>query len=238
MKYLFTTLAVGADYLDNAIQCFKDIRNKTNCDFNITTNVSLDNEERINFDFFSLDRYHDDMAGFSFFLDLKSLSLKYALDKGYDYVIFIDADWRITNEFSEEKLLNLFKHMDNNELDMLAERPAEIGYYKENFDRCYFKEKILDYHLFEHNKWDRAHVFNEQFMVFKINWKFRYFIRHWEQMMWYNIANNIRNYPDGFEIGVSVLEAEMKYQYTYDWMQHVKNIFTFNNKQGETFTRF
>jgi len=35
------------------------------------------------------------------------------------------------------------------------------------------------------------------------------FEQKWEQMLWYSIANNIRNYPDGFEIGVAALESKM-----------------------------
>ena len=71
MKYLFTTLAVGDEYLNNAIECYKNIGEKTNCDFNITTNVNLDNDGKINYDYFTLNRYHDTGAGFSFFLDFK-----------------------------------------------------------------------------------------------------------------------------------------------------------------------
>ncbi len=36
---------------------------------------------------------------------------------------------------------------------------------------------------------------------------------NWEQFLWYSIHNDIRNYPDGFEIGVSALEAGMKWNY-------------------------
>ena len=238
MKYLFTTLAVGQSYLDTAIEFYKDLESKTtNCDFNITTNVKLESSGRLNYDFFSLDRYDDGGSGFSFYLNLKALSLKYALEKGYDYVIFIDADWTVGKEFSEEKILSLFAHMEKEELDIIFERPAEVGYYKEHFDECYFKQKILDYNVFEHNKWDLAHVVNEQFLVFKVNWKFKYFVRRWEEMMWYSIANNIRNYPDGFEIGVAALEADMKWDYD-TWRNFVRNCFEFKNKLGELYYRF
>lgn len=237
MKYLFTTLAVGQEYLDNAIECYSNIGSKTNCDFNITTNVDLPNTERINFDYFTLDRYHDTGAGFSFFLDLKCLSLKYALDKGYDYVIFNDADWRITENFTEDKILSLFNYMEKNDLDLLFERPGKIGYYKDKPESCFFQDKLNDFHVYEHNKWDDAHVTNEQFLVFRVNWKFRYFVRRWEEMMWYSIANNIRNYPDGFEIGVAALESEMKYDYD-QWRALIRDCFKFNSKDGKEFIRF
>jgi len=238
MRYLFTTLAVGDSYVEAARKFYSDLESKTTqCDFNITTNVKIPSTERINYDYFTLDRYDDGDAGFSFFLNLKALSLKYALDKGYDYVIFTDADWSTADGFSEEKILSLFQHMEEENIDALFERPNEIGYNKEHFDECYFKEKIQDYHVMEHNKWDRAHVLNEQFFVVKVGWKYRYFVRRWEEMMWYSIANNIRNYPDGFEIGVAALEAELESDYN-KWRGLVKNCFVFYNKQGEPYYRF
>jgi hypothetical protein len=237
MRYIFTTLAVGDEYLNNAIECYKHLSTKTSCDFNITTNSSLDNIGRINFDQFTLDRYNDTMPGFSFYLSLKSLSLKYALDKNYDYVIFNDADWRTTDNFSEDKILSLFNFMEERDLDMLFERPAEIGHYKNNLDQCFFSQKIIDFNVLEHSKWDKAHCTNEQFLVFKVNWKFRMFVMKWEQMLWYSIANNLRSYPDGFDIGVAALESDMNWEYN-DWRQLIQNCFEFKDKSGNTHIRF
>jgi hypothetical protein len=56
-------------------------------------------------------------------------------------------------------------------------------------------------------------------------------------MMWYSIANNIRNYPDGFEIGVAALESEMKYDYD-QWRALIRDCFKFNSKDGKEFIRF
>jgi len=177
MKALFTTLAVGKDYFSNAIDCYDILKSKTTLfDFSITSNTKTLANRNIQLNHFSLDKYHDNSPGFSFFLNLKVLSLKYAIDKGYNYVIYNDADWRPTMSFTEEKLLSLFEYMEINNLDAVFERPAEIGYYKKNFDSCFFQQKISDYSLFEHTLWDKAHCFNEQFMVFKVNWKFRLFV--------------------------------------------------------------
>lgn len=237
MKYLFTTLAVGNSYLDNAIKCYTDLSKKTSCDFNITTNVEKENTTRLNFDYFKLDRYHDSEPGFSFYLNLKALSLKYALDKGYDYVIFNDADWNTTSKFEENNLLELFKYMESENLDVLFERPANIGYYKERYEECYFKEKMEIYHVLDHGMWDDAFMVNEQFFVFKVNPKFRFFVRRWESMMWYAIANNIRHYPDGFEIGISIFESKMNYDFE-NWQTYLKDNFYFYNLYNELYTRF
>lgn len=237
MKYLFTTLAVGKPYLENAIDCYLQMSKVLNCDFNITTNEELKNISNINFDYFSLNRYHDDRPGFSFYLNLKVLALKYALDKGYDFVIYNDADWRPTKNLTKQKMFTLFEYMRDKDFDMLFERPAKIGYYKEHLDECFFKEKLDDYNVFEHKKWDGAHVMNEQFLVLKVNWKFRLFVRRWEQYLWYTIANDIRSYPDGFEIGVSAYETDMKTDYD-SWRSILSNCFEFNDKHGNNHIRF
>lgn len=239
MKYLFTTLAVGDSYLDNAIDCYNNLSKKTHlCDFNITTNQQIKNHDKINFDFFSLSRYNGDLPGFSFYLSLKALALKYAINIAkYDYVIYNDADWRVTENFSEEKILSLFAHMEKHNYDLLFERPAEIGYYKNKPHECFFSEKILDFNVNEHALWDKAHCTNEQFLVFKVNWKFKVFVMKWEMFLWYSIANNLRSYPDGFDIGVSALESNMNWDYN-DWRFLVSNCFEFKDKSGNTHIRF
>lgn len=237
MNYIFTTLAIGDSYLHNAASCYTKYSEKCSGDFNITTNEIVNVGPRVNLDQIRLDRYEDGNPGFAFFLNLKVLSLKYCLDKGYDFIIYNDADWRITEGFDEDKLVNTFNFMKDNDLDFLFERPAKIGDHKRNLDHCFFERKLKDYHVFEHDKWDEAHVVNEQFMVFKNSWKFRYFVRRWEEFLWYSIHNNIRNYPDGFEIGVSALEAEMK----WDWNSFrylLPNCFEFHDKAGNLHIRF
>ena len=81
MKYIFTTLAVGESYLSNAAKCYTEYSEKCNANFNITTNENYDVGEKVNLNLFKLDKYHDSGYGFSFFLNLKVLSLKYCLDK-------------------------------------------------------------------------------------------------------------------------------------------------------------
>jgi hypothetical protein len=237
MKYIFTTLAVGEDYLENATKCYTEYSEKCDANFNITTNEMCEVGTKVNLDIFKLDKYHDDGPGFSFYLNLKVLSLKYCLNKGYDYIIYNDADWRMTENFSEQKIYNMFNYMEKNNIDFLFERPAKIGDHKKNMNNCFFDRKLKDYNVFEHTKWDDAHVVNEQFLVFKNNWKFKYFVRRWEEFLWYSINNNIRNYPDGFEIGVSALESEMKYD--YDAFRHtIPGCFEFNDKSGNLHIRF
>jgi hypothetical protein len=237
MKYIFTTLAIDKPYLDSAISLHQSLSEKSSCDFNITTNEECGEIPKLHFDKIKLDSYHDNRTGFSFYYNLKVLSLKYCLDKGYDYIVYTDADWRIGKEFSEQKFLNLFQHMEKNEIDFCFERPAPIGPNKRNIDNCFFQEKLRAYNVFEHDKWDDAHVVNEQFLVFKNNWKFRFFVRKWEEFLWYSIKNNIWNYAEGFEIGVSALESQMKWDYLL-FPYFLKECFEFNDKLGNLWIRF
>jgi hypothetical protein len=236
-KYIFTTLAVNEPYISDAIDGFSDLKKHTTADFNITTNKKLDNIDNINFDFFSLNNYVDHYSAFKFYLNLKSLALKPTLDKGYDFVIFQDADFKITEQFHEDKMFQLFDYMNSNNLDALFERPSQIGWHKENPDQCFWNHKIHEYKLHEHTKWDDAHVFNEQFMVFRVNWKFRMFVMKWEQFLWYGMANKLSSYPEGFEIGVSALESDMNYNYD-EWRAYLRDCFTFTDKTGSPHIRF
>lgn len=238
MKGIFVTLAVGEEYFNNAVECYTALKSKTTAfDFSITSNESLIDSSDIILNYFSLDKYNDPDPGFSFYLNLKVLALKYALDKGYDYVIYNDADWRTTPQFNEEKLFGMFDYMEKNNLDALFERPAQIGHHKKHFDKCFFQQKILDFNLQEHELWDKGHCFNEQFMVFRVNWKFRVFVMKWEMLLWYSIANNIRHYPDGFDIGIAALESKLNYSYN-SFNSLLANCFIFEDKQGCAHTRF
>lgn len=234
-KYVFTTLAVGDDYVSNAVRFYRDLINSgVSCDLRITTH-SHEEVDGIFINNLNLSKYHDDGYGFTFYLNLKVLALKDCLDKGYDYVVYSDSDWNVGSLFSEEKMMRMFSHMEEKGFDFLFERPAPIK--GKNYPDCFFMQKISDYNVMEHSLWDEAHVVNEQFLVFKNNWKFRYFVMRWEQFLWYTIHNNIRNYPDGFEIGVSALEAGMSYSYD-SFGRFLSDCFWFKDKQGVRYDRF
>lgn len=237
MKYIFTTLAIGDSYLENASECYSEYSQKCSADFNITTNTIIDTRPKVNLDIIKLDSYDDGNPGFSFFLNLKVLSLKYCLNKDYDFIIYNDADWRIRENFDEKNLLSMFSYMEDNNLDFLFERPAKIGDHKRDMSNCFFDRKLKDYDVLDHSKWDEAHVVNEQFLVFRNSWKFKYFVSRWEQFLWYTIHNNIRNYPDGFEIGVSALESEMKWDWN-SFRHFLPNFFEFYDKAGNLHIRF
>lgn len=254
LNYFFTTLAINEPYFSNSLNFFASLHEKTEKSFfNITTTKNdletIEIHTGLNLDEFKkkypkilisviedLNKnftYPLDMEGkgLIFNYNLKVLSIKAVLESNidFDYLIFTDGDWNVYEEFEELKIFNLFKFMEENQIDFVFERPAKIGGFKENnYENCFFYEKLVDYGADKHDLWDEAHVVNEQFMVFKNNIKLNIFQQKWEQMLWYTIANNIRNYADGFEIGVSSLEAKMKYN--FDALKILKNCFYFYPK--------
>jgi hypothetical protein len=258
MKYTFTTLAINEPYFKKSLDFYIALHNQTlNGFFNITTtendlirlydNIGLTLEElylkypriqittieNLNKRFtFPLEM---EGYGFTFNLNLKVLSIKACLQSSqkFDYLIFCDGDWGIYDGFDEKKLFRMFEYMDENNVDFVYERPAKIGDYKlNNYENCFFLDKIYDYKVDTHNLWDEAQVVNEQFLAFRNNEKLVVFEQKWEQMLWYTIANNIRNYPDGFEIGVCALESKMK----HDNSAHkiLNNCFYFYPKYTDT----
>jgi len=255
--YYITTLAVHQPYFLNSIEFFKDLsKNTEHALFNITTTAAdiiyfetnndcklediLKEYPRITIttldDFNKVFKFplENKSSYFPFHVNLKSLALKACVISGkkFDYVIYVDADWKMYNKFSESKIITAFSYMEEQGVDAAFERPSKVGPYKTDSE-CFFPDKIKDYNILEHDVWDDAHVFNEQFMIFKNNWKLKLFVLKWEQFLWYSIANGITNYAEGFEIGVSALESKMISSY-YGIFNAITECFYFYNRFNST----
>lgn len=247
MRYCFTTLAVNEPYETKTQEFYSKLKEKTeNCNFFVTTtNPELEKtDERTFYNIIKPNSLYCSGGGFDFHLNLKCLSLKHILqfeknnpDVKHDYIIFADGDWGMWSGFAEEKILKMLDHMDRENIDCLFERPAQIGSNKKHPETSFFKDKLYDYDVFDHTKWDEAHCVNEQFLVLKNTWKFRFFVQRWEQFLWYSIANDIRNYPDGFEIGISLLESEMNCEY-HGVLKYLSDCFFFHTKSEDLHVRF
>lgn len=248
MRYCFATLAVNEPYESKTQKFYQDLRENTEQGnfFITTTNEKLLNQgDKIFTKIINPYSLHCSKGGFDFHLNLKCLSLKHVLEfekenpgQKHDYVIFTDGDWGMYSGFTEEKILGMLDHMDRDGIECLFERPAPIGLHKQNPDESFFKDKLYDYDVFDHSKWDEAHCVNEQILVCRNNSKFKFFVQRWEQFLWYSIANNIRNYPDGFEIGISLLESEMKYAYQGIFGHYLNKCFYFYTKTNQLHIRF
>lgn len=239
MNYYITTLSVNEEYFKQSLRLFIDLHDKTEFAYlNITTTESdLSNIElytNLNYELFcltyprlkitTLESFNHKIKydlesegyGFVFNVNLKVLSLKSCLNQtnDFDYIIYLDGDWYVGDDFSESKILRLFNEMSNDNIDFVFERPARIGDDRVKPETSFYLNKIYDYDILDHDLYDEAHVVNEQVLVFKKSWKLKVFIQKWEQFLWYSIANGIRNYAEGFEIGISALESKMKWSWS------------------------
>jgi hypothetical protein len=246
MRYCFATLAINEPYESAAISLFKNLRDRTNqCDFFITTTNPdyVQTEDRININIIN----PPSLYSFStlFYYNLKCLSLKHIITyekenpqlQKYDYVIYIDGDWLMGDSFSEERITGLLDFLEESKYDFGFERPSSLGGGRKEIDTCFFKHKLHDYDVLECDKWDAAEVVNEQFLIFKNNYKFRFFVQRWEQFLWYSVANKINNFSEGFEIGISALEANMKQEHI-PFHNFLPDCFAFYNSSGILHRKF
>lgn len=242
MKYCFTTLAIGESFEKNAIKLFEDLSTRTdNCAFHITTmNNTYQDTDRLFFNV--LEPFEVTNRKQRLFLyNLKVLALKDIVDRNktmdqpYEYIIFIDGDWNMDEKFNEEKILNVLNYMESQEIDLMHERYTVLGELVKS-DTCFFPKKIEPFHLLEHNKWDDALVPNEQFFILRNSWKYIFFTFRWEQLLWYTVHNDVDNFAEGVEMGISALEAEMKCELMrYDYLDRT---FYFFNSNGRKFEKF
>ena len=248
MRYCFTTLAVGEPYEQYATDLFLEMNQKTtegayyivgNDEFSIPDpppGLFVKNA--------SMPQWNMGTGGFDFYFNAKVLGLKFVLDQErltgekHDYVFYVDGDWQLHTGFEEEKILSMLDFMDTHNFDFLFERPAQIKDSKEDPKNSFFCDKLYDYHVFDHSRWDEAHCVNEQFLVFKNGPKFKYFVQRWEQFLWYSIANKIRNYAEGFEIGVSALEANMNWEFRGVFGHFLRDCFKFYAATGQLHFRY
>jgi hypothetical protein len=250
MKYCFTTLAIGDEYENKTIEFYTDLAARTkHCNFFITTT---------NKNFPALgDRFiikvidppslHHEAGGHaSFHYNLKVLAHKNVLEfeknnpgtEKHEYIIYTDADWTMYEHFSEEKVFNMLNWVKESDYDFVFERPARVGDSRAHPEGSFFMQKLLDYDMLEYDKWDEAHCVNEQFMIFKNSPKYKFFTQRWEQFLWYSIENKIRNNEEGFEIGISALEAGMKWHFMNAFGHFLQQCFQFYTKTGDLHIRF
>jgi hypothetical protein len=235
MSYIYCTIAIGKKYLDIAIEFAKELNNKSNTHkvLIVTDEESLDIPNTY---FIPFDKNNVTFIQNIFNYNLKYIPMMECSKLYYNFIIFIDADWRLHELYKEEKILEFLDKFDKSEYDFIFERPHTIGVHKYNKATCFWKHKIEPYKLLQTRKYDDAHVVNEQFMVFKNNDKFKIFCDRWKERNDFGIQNNIWAFAEGLEIGMSAIDANM----TMNWqlMRSLKQCFRFQNNTGISFERF
>lgn len=236
MSYAFCTIAIGSDYLQNAI----NFANKLNEISNEHHYVVVTNEETPSIDNTTFVKLPENQTLFihNFFnYNLKYLPIKLASELGFEYVLFIDSDWKLEEGFSIEKIKGLFDFMESDNYDMLFERPHSIGGGKHDGHNCFWKHKRDFYKLLETNEFDNGHVVNEQFLVFKNSEKLKTFVSFWEELTRLSTESNVWAFAEGVEIGMSSVKANLKWCY-FGWQNILNNCFSFFTKDAKFYKRF
>jgi hypothetical protein len=229
-KFTYCTIAIGETYLNSAIDIANSLNKYSNnhhvlivtdkdCkNFKNTTFVKIPNEYVL---------FIRDV--FNYMLKFYPLYLSSKLE--YDYVIFIDADWRIKETYNEEGVNLMLKYMNDNDLDILFERPHGIGEGKHDGVNCFWYHKIDFYKLKETDEYDKGHVCNEQFIVFRKNNKFNLFTEKFKELYEISTKSELWPFAEGLEMGMSMAYSDMNYDFI-GWQYFVKNMFEFNSKDG------
>ena len=236
MNYTFCSLAIGERYLNNIFKTFNDLTSITSSNFLAVTDVKLENNNsRItltsNEDYPIMTK---DERYFNY--NLKFLPIKEASKLNTDFLIYIDADWCVKDNFNESRFEDLFTHMNEHNIDFVFERPHHIGPGKFIGRECFWHHKVIPYGLDKTDKYDKGHVCNEQFIVIKNNDKVKTFIDFWEKLYWQSYNENIWPFAEGVEIGMSTIEANMN----TDWqpLSLIRDCFFFHSRDGGYNSRF
>lgn len=232
---LYTTLAVGEKYLNAALDFsnklyVKDpgLRRIVVSDINNidvppnTTIVPLEDNSAIN-------------VCNAFNYNLKYQAIKACVSWDAKYIIYTDADWILSDHYDSNKI---YKFLDENspDIDFFFERPHQIGHSKHNWNECFWRNKIEPYQLLATDKYDKAHVPNEQFMLFKNSSKLDLFVSSWKQKNDFCVQNNVWTFAEGVEIGMSAVDAEMLTQWSTFYT--ISHCFEFYSVLGQHYIRF
>lgn len=233
---IYCTIAIGEQYLNSAIKMAESLNQYSdNHNMLIVTDKNINNFKNTHFV-----KIPDTYVLFIqniFNYMLKFYPMYLANKLNYDYIIFIDADWRIKSSYNKDNVNSLLDYMEKNNFDILFERPCNIGIGKKDDINCFWKHKVDFYNLKETNEYDDGHVCNEQFIVFRKNEKFNLFVNKFKEL--YELSTDAKLWPfaEGLEIGMSMAYSKMKYDYL-GWQNYLRGMFEFNTKDEKLYIRF
>jgi hypothetical protein len=234
MRYIFTTLAIGQKYLNSAIEFSNMLTNLDPDPIRIIVS-DIEAECPTNTKMIKTEENIQPIVCNTFNYNLKYLAIKEAINFDCEYIIFTDADWIVSKNYDKNKILK-FLNENNSEVDFFFERPHQIGQSKLEWDNCFWRHKIEPYKLMDTNKYDEAHVCNEQFMIFKNNDKLKSFVEAWSRRNQFCIDNNVWTFAEGVEMGMSAIDAGMLTQWSNFFT--IRDCFEFYDVLGQHYIRF
>jgi hypothetical protein len=243
-KHLYCTIGVGENYFNSALNMASMLNGlSNNHHFLIVTDSktydTISHIWTLPLSNTTIEILPDSMVLFSeicFNYMLKYYPMYKASELNYEYVIYIDSDWRIRPTYDENNINKLFEFMETDGYDVIFERPYWVGSAKTEGRNCIFYHKIDFYKLLETDEYDEAHACNEQILIFKNNDKFKVFVNKFKEL--HDICTEAKLWPfaEGLEMGMSMVTAKMRY--TWHGLGLLKNMYEFNSQDGRFFIRF
>lgn len=231
MTFTFCTLAIGEKYYKAAKELFDGIKSTCGdfCNFVIVGDTEGDvlvSPEKYEF-----------VTAKIFNYNLKHLAIKHSLDKGGEYIIFVDADWHLHENFHRDKLLKFYQSIKSNGNDFFFERPHLIKAAKHD-PFVFWHHKLPYYPEILTGKYDNGHVCNEQFMVFRNFNKLHDFVGAWEKRYFKNVEDAYNPFAEGLEIGMSVIDSRLRFNWQQNYFFILNECFWFLNPSGVKYIRF
>jgi len=236
MSYCFCTIAVGEKYFNQSMEFARKLNkfSKSHHYVVVTDQPQVDID---NVTFYTIDPSTTLFISGFFNYNLKHLPIRKSKEMGFDFIFFVDADWRLLESYSEQNILDLITNMENNNIDYIFERPHLIGRGKHDGANCFWRHKVSFYNLLDTQIYDDGHVANEQFLGFKNNEKLGIFLSEWEKLEDMATKSNLWAFAEGVEIGMSSCIAKMKFDFS-NWQHYVRNIFSFTTVDGRVYNKF
>ena len=230
MRYLYCTIAIGEDYFNSA----KSFAEKLNTFSNnhhmlIVTDKSYDEIKNTTIEIIPNDKTLFIKDVFNYNLKYYPLFLSNKMD--YDYIIYVDSDWRVRDSYNPSSVEEMLNFMEQEGYDILFERPHRIGDGKFVGRECFWQHKVGFYNLLDTEIYDNGHVCNEQFIVFKKNDKFNIFVQKWEELYEKATEGELWPFAEGLEIGMSMAFSKMNGCYV-SWERFIRQMYEFNSKDG------
>ena len=137
-SYAFCTIAIGEEYLQSAIN-FANKLNEFSDEHHYVIITKGDTPAIQNTTFVQIPVNQPLFIQNIFNYNLKYLPIKISSELGFEYIFFVDSDWKLENEFSTKKINTVISFMETNNYDMLFERPHSIGEGKHDKDNCFLE---------------------------------------------------------------------------------------------------
>ena len=234
-SFIYSTISVGEKYYDNAVEFAKKLNEISN-NHKVLIVTDMVYEEIPNVIFVKLDENETKFIKGYINYNLKYIPIMESLKYDCDFIMFFDSDWKIYENYSEEKVQNFLDVFYKSDYDLIYERPHNIGESKRNLSGCFWKHKIEPYGLMENDFYDRGEVVNEQFLAFKNNEKLKIFSEKWKSRNEFGVSIDLWAFAEGLEIGMSAVDANMNM--TWHNLSLLSECFEFTSNSGIKYTRF